>query len=97
MDVVLKKLVLKANQPAPPPLYPKNLSKLRLVDIDPLELARQLTIMDSELYQKITSVECLNKSWSDEQESRGVNIKNMIQSSNSVLFSFLVMQYNTCS
>ncbi|KAI9597042.1 ras guanine nucleotide exchange factor domain-containing protein [Syncephalis fuscata] len=37
------------------------------LDIDPIEFARHLTIMDSQLYNKITPVECLNKAWSNKK------------------------------
>jgi son of sevenless-like protein len=41
---------------------PKNSKKLKLLDIDPLELARQLTILESNLYQKVRPLECLMRS-----------------------------------
>jgi son of sevenless len=41
---------------------PKNSKKLKLLDIDPLELARQLTVLESNLYRKIRPLECLMRS-----------------------------------
>jgi son of sevenless-like protein len=57
----------------------------QLLDIDPKELARQMTILESNLYNKIRPVDCLNKAWSqtDRPES-GENIKAMILTSNRV-------------
>ncbi|KAJ7857609.1 ras guanine nucleotide exchange factor domain-containing protein [Mycena olivaceomarginata] len=60
----------------PPPL-------LKLLDIDPLELARQLTIMESQLYQRIRPMECLQRA----REQRTENIDNItvvIQTSNKI-------------
>jgi son of sevenless-like protein len=67
----------------PPPLVPKSSKKLKLLDIDPLELARQLTIMESQLYQRIRPMECLQRA----REQRTENIDNItvvIQTSNKV-------------
>lgn len=47
----------------PPPILPRNLKKIKFLDVDPLEIARQLTIIDSRLFSKITVEECLNKAW----------------------------------
>lgn len=71
---------------APPPMLPRPSTKgYQLLDIDPKELARQLTILESNLYNKIRPVDCLNKAWSqtDRPES-GENIKAMILTSNRV-------------
>ncbi|CAG8459456.1 56_t:CDS:2, partial [Ambispora leptoticha] len=73
--------------PGSPPasILPKNMKKLKFLDLDPLELARQLTIIESKLYNKIRPVECLNKAWSKETKEEGEiaeNIKAMIVNSN---------------
>jgi son of sevenless-like protein len=48
-----------------------------------MELARQLTLMESQLYQKIKPVECLQRS--REQKTENVdNITTVIQTSNRV-------------
>ncbi|KAJ6509001.1 ras guanine nucleotide exchange factor domain-containing protein [Mycena sanguinolenta] len=67
----------------PPPVVPKSTKKLKLLDIDPLELARQLTIMESQLYQRIRPMECLQRA----REQRTENIDNItvvIQTSNKI-------------
>jgi len=46
----------------PPPIHPKHSKKMKLLDIDPLEMARQLTIIESKLYQRIQPIECLQRS-----------------------------------
>lgn len=60
----LKKLVITQQFDAPDPILPRNLKKFRLLDLDPTEMARQLTIMDFKLYSSIKPVECLDKGWS---------------------------------
>ena len=62
---------------------PKPSKKLELLDIDPLELARQLTIMESRLYQKIRPVECLQRTW-ERKTNYNDNIARVIQTSNRV-------------
>ena len=69
--------------PPPPPIAPKSNKALKLLDIEPLELARQLTILESQLYQKIKPMECLQRS--REQRAEHVdNITTVIQTSNRV-------------
>ncbi|KAK6381336.1 cell division cycle-related protein [Exophiala oligosperma] len=58
-----KKMVLTITNSAPTPILPKNMKKLKFLDIDPTEFARQLTIMESRLYAKIKPSECLAKTW----------------------------------
>ncbi|KNZ81298.1 Cell division control protein 25 [Termitomyces sp. J132] len=67
----------------PPPIYPKTTKKLRLADIEPLELARQLTIMESNLYQKIKPMECLQRAREQKTENMD-NIATVIQMSNRI-------------
>jgi hypothetical protein len=77
-----KKLLLNFSKEAPPPILPKNLNYIKFLDIDPLEIARQLTIMESKTYSLIQPIECLNKAWSDKDNSPAVNVKAMIEFSN---------------
>ena len=70
----------------PPPIRPKNLKKLKFLDVDAIEFARQLTIIESGLYGKIKPTECLNKTWQkklapDEMEP-AANVKALILHSN---------------
>lgn len=46
----------------PAPIEPNAQSKLNLIDIDTLELARQLTIMESMIYRRIKPIECFRRS-----------------------------------
>nr|CAG8501439.1 4968_t:CDS:10 [Entrophospora candida] len=63
----------------PQPILPRNLRRIKFLDLNPLEIARQLTIIESRLYNKIRPVECLNKAWSKEEGGEiAANIKAMI-------------------
>lgn len=53
------------------------------MDVDPLELARQLTILESQLYQKIRPMECLLRS-REQKTDHNDNIARVIQTSNRV-------------
>ncbi|KAF8967979.1 hypothetical protein BGZ46_000080, partial [Entomortierella lignicola] len=80
-----RKMVLNLTTQAPQPITPRNLKKIKLLDLDPLEFARQLTIMEAAVYNKIRPVECLAKAWMSEDPemaAKAVNIKKMIETSN---------------
>ncbi|KAG0229944.1 hypothetical protein BGW42_001272 [Actinomortierella wolfii] len=84
-DGSFRKMVLNLSTQAPPPITPRNLKKIRFLEIDPLEFARQLTIMEANVYNKIRPVECLAKAWTSEDPqiaAKAVNIKKMIETSN---------------
>jgi hypothetical protein len=71
----------------PPTPYPVNVpaGQMTLMDIHPEELARQLTLIEYELYKKIKPWECLNQSWAKkDKETRAPNILAMIQRFNQV-------------
>ena len=60
-DPNAKGMVPSQNAPMPAPIMPKNMKKLKFLDIDATEFARQLTIIESRLYFRIKPSECLNK------------------------------------
>jgi son of sevenless-like protein len=82
----IKRLVLTLNQQTPTPILPKNMKRLKFLDIDPIEFARQLTIIESKLYGKIKPMECLNKTWQKKlqpgEPDPAANIKQLILHSN---------------
>lgn len=82
----MKKIVVTAlGKDVPPPILPRSLKKVKFLDIDPLEVARQLTIIDSKAYSKLQPVEFLGKAWSDkERNDVAVNVKAMILMSNQI-------------
>jgi son of sevenless-like protein len=78
------KVTVTASQTAPPPpILPKTSRPLKLLDIEPLELARQLTIMESRLYQDIKPMECLQRSRENRADYKD-NITNVTQNFNRV-------------
>ncbi|KAF9084459.1 hypothetical protein BGX23_010505 [Mortierella sp. AD031] len=84
-DGSLRKMVLNLTTQAPQPITPRNLKKIKFLELDPLEFARQLTIMEANAYNKIKPVECLAKAWTSEDPeiaAKAVNIKKMIETSN---------------
>jgi son of sevenless len=78
----VKKTTASHLQP-PPPILPKGNKKLKLADIDLLELARQLTVLESNLYMKIKPMECLQRAREQRTENFD-NIATVIQTSNRV-------------
>ena len=79
-------MVQTVNQNTPSPIMPKNMKKLKFLDIDVTEFARQLTIIESRLYSKIKSTECLNKTWQKKvgegEPEPAPNVKALILHSN---------------
>jgi len=61
-----------------------NKGKLKLLDVDPLELARQLTCMESALYKKITATECLQRSREQKVGEHRDHITDVIQMTNKI-------------
>ncbi|KAI8893365.1 ras guanine nucleotide exchange factor domain-containing protein [Globomyces pollinis-pini] len=61
-----------------PPLLPKSLKRFTLIDLDPLEVARQLTIMESNLFLKIMPIELMKQEWAKKNTtSLAVNVRAM--------------------
>lgn len=85
-DTTAKRLVPTQATAAPTPIIPKNMKKLKFLDIDPTEFARQLTIIESRLYSKIRPTECLNKTWQKKiatnEAEPAANVKSLILHSN---------------
>lgn len=72
----------------PPAIVPRNTRKIKFLDIDPLELARQLSLVESKLFCQIQVNECLGKAWPKEFAREGTpHIKAMIDMSNAVRFA----------
>ena len=85
-DMPTKRMVLTLNAQTPQPILPRHMKKLKFLDIDPTEFARQLTIIESRLYGKIKPTECLNKTWqkklSPGEPDPASNVKALILHSN---------------
>ncbi|CAO1634614.1 unnamed protein product [Parajaminaea phylloscopi] len=82
-EQMVRKMVLPTV--APPPVLPKSLRKIKFLDIDPVEMARQLTLLESKLYNKIKPTECLDKAWSKSgSDVLAKGIKDTISTSNRI-------------
>lgn len=68
----------------PNPILPRKLNKIKFLDVDPMEIARHLTIMDSRLCMRITPDECLSKAWPKLFKNECKNITAMITFNNAV-------------
>nr|XP_018261262.1 uncharacterized protein I303_05698 [Kwoniella dejecticola CBS 10117]OBR83420.1 hypothetical protein I303_05698 [Kwoniella dejecticola CBS 10117] len=69
----------------PAPLLPRVTGRqLRLTDVSPLEIARQLTIVEFIHFQRIKPSECLNRAWADETTGsiNAPNVRNVILTAN---------------
>ncbi|KAI9291600.1 ras GEF [Neoconidiobolus thromboides FSU 785] len=75
-----KKMVKKSLE-EPIPILPKNYDSF--LDMEPLEIARQLTLIDSQLFNLIKPNECLNKAWS-RNDGTAPNVKKMIKMSTQI-------------
>ncbi|KAG6005498.1 hypothetical protein E4U21_007892 [Claviceps maximensis] len=85
-DAGARRMIQTVNQSTPTPIVPKNMKKLKFLDIDVTEFARQLTIIESRLYGKIKAAECLNKTWQKKigegEPDLAPNVKALILHSN---------------
>ncbi|KAL1891474.1 cell division cycle-related protein [Ceratocystis pirilliformis] len=81
-----RRMVQKPDRSLPAAIMPKNMKKLKFLDIDVTEFARQLTIIESRLYGKIKATECLNKTWQKKvgegEPEPAPNVKALILHSN---------------
>ena len=74
------KSVLTRGEPVPPALLPRS---NRFVEWEPLEIARQLALLEFTNYQAIQPKECQNQSWNGEhRDELAPNISKMITRSN---------------
>jgi son of sevenless len=87
-NAVPKILTMTKQSNIPPPVLPKRLPRdgkgLKLLDVHPVEITRQITIQQMALYMKIKVVDCLDKAWSGDKASADNNIKKMIHHANKV-------------
>lgn len=60
------------------PILPKSLKRFTLLDIDPMEVARQLTLLEMDIFLKIQPVELMKQEWSRKNTSSlAVNVRAM--------------------
>eukprot|EP01102_Stenamoeba_stenopodia_P019992 TRINITY_DN765_c0_g1_i2.p1 TRINITY_DN765_c0_g1~~TRINITY_DN765_c0_g1_i2.p1 ORF type:complete len:733 (-),score=247.38 TRINITY_DN765_c0_g1_i2:175-2373(-) len=69
----------------PEPILPRDLSNFQFEDLDPQEVARQLTLLEESLYRAIRPQECLNQAWNKQnKEMAAPNILAAIRRFNKV-------------
>lgn len=72
--------VIHFHEFAPPPIVPKG---PHFLDFNASEIARQLCIIEFEIYAKIRPTECVNQAWTKkDKEILAPNITQMVQQSN---------------
>ncbi|CAE6415553.1 unnamed protein product [Rhizoctonia solani] len=81
-DSLGRKYTVTTISAAPPSLLPKSGKRLKLLDIDPLELARQLTLLESKQYNAIKPIECLARARDEPAEND--SIKTIITTTNKI-------------
>lgn len=79
-------------QPPPASIPVRNPKRIKFLDIDPLEMARQLTLMDSRLYARIQPSECLSKAWPKALGPETPDITSMTALGNAVRFQVSSMK-----
>lgn len=61
-----------------PPILPKNLKRFSLFDLDPIEVARQLTLIEMVTFMDIKPVELMKQEWARKNtNSVAVNVRAM--------------------
>ncbi|CAE6501866.1 unnamed protein product [Rhizoctonia solani] len=81
-DTLGRKYTLTTLTNAPPSILPKQGKRLKLLDIEPLELARQLTLLESKQYNAIKAIECLARARDEPAEND--SIKTIITTTNKI-------------
>ncbi|EUC63459.1 cell division control protein, partial [Rhizoctonia solani AG-3 Rhs1AP] len=81
-DTLGRKYTITTLSTAPPSMLPKPGKRLKLLDIDPLELARQLTLLESKQYNAIKPIECLARARDEPAEND--SIKTIIATTNKI-------------
>ncbi|KAJ3323661.1 hypothetical protein HDV06_001391 [Boothiomyces sp. JEL0866] len=74
---------LKIKEKPPAPILPKNLKKFKVYELDPLEVARQITLWESSIYLDMSSLELLSKTW-EWSEPKPMHVELLINISNHI-------------
>jgi len=75
---------IQYTEPPPEPILPKG-PRPGFLDIHPMEIARQMTIIESNIYRAIQPQECLGLAWSKKQaQEKSPNVLKMINRFNVV-------------
>nr|CAG4712205.1 unnamed protein product [Naegleria fowleri] len=82
---------IESDEDAPKPIFPstfktsfKSLNEVRVLDWSSVEIARQITLIESAIFQKIQPKECLAQAW-NKNKTAAPNICEMIHRTNTVV------------
>lgn len=85
MFFLKKTLIPTFADQAPTPILPKELNNFTFFDLDVVEIARQLTIIEWKMYKLIQEKELLGLAWQKkDSEKRSPNLLNFISRFNQV-------------
>lgn len=74
-----------ASTPVPKSIIPTVTSNLTLVDMDPIEIARQITLIEFEVFKAISPTQCLNQAWiKQNKQDIAPDVLKMIRFSNDI-------------
>jgi hypothetical protein len=80
------------SHPPPPPCLPKTMENIGILEFEGLEIARQMTLIQWELFHAIKPSEFMNQSWNRKQYHHlSPNIRKMIKFSNFVSLFILLL------
>lgn len=86
---------LEIQRNVPEPLLPPSLDDFTLLDLEPLEVARQITLVEYDIYKKIQPQECLNQAWSKQNSSaRAPHLVALMNRFNQVGFSTISYKHS---
>ncbi|KAJ3260524.1 hypothetical protein HK103_000666 [Boothiomyces macroporosus] len=74
---------LKIKDKPPAPILPKNLKRFKVYELDPLEVARQITLWESSIYLDMSGLELLSKTW-EWEEPKPMHVELLINISNHI-------------
>lgn len=92
VEGIQREMKIQFNKPPPQPILPPGFNpnapraSVKLMEIDPQEMARQLTLIEYSLYRAIKPQECLGQAWNKKtsRDDKAKNIMLMIQRFNQV-------------
>ena len=85
-----KEVVIQTTMPkikCPTSILPKSLENFLFIDLDPIEIARQISLIDMRMFSCIKPNECLDQNWTDKKtQHKSENIMKMIHHLNYCIY-----------
>ncbi|KAJ3445212.1 guanine nucleotide exchange factor [Anaeramoeba flamelloides] len=77
-DLTISRNSLHTGLEMPKPIVPKDLNNFTFMELDRIEFARQITLIEFNLFRKIKPKECLKQGWTKkDKQKRAPNIVNL--------------------